>query len=344
MNIASYLKNRQLCVLSVGLLTCCSSLPLYAGVTGKAPITNQVRTKIQVKGVVTDKSGEPLIGATIVEKASGNGTIADPDGNFNLAVSSDAVLEISFIGYKSQQIQVNGKTTFSIVLEEDAENLEEVVVVGYGVQRKVNLSGSVDQINAKQLEARPITNISKGLQGMVPNLNIDFTSGEPGQAAKINIRGEASINGGSPLILIDGVASDAEELNRLLPEDIETLSVLKDASSAAIYGARAAFGVILITTKQGKGDRIQVDYNNNFSWKRPSVLPDKTSDPYIYLKLKNIAVLNTPWSSATLPTTNVWSGRVSVRTIRTGLIRSGSIRWMRPNGNIWAIGTGRTTS
>ena len=297
MNIASYLKNRQLCVLSVGLLTCCSSLPLYAGVTGKAPITNQVRTKIQVKGVVTDKSGEPLIGATIVEKASGNGTIADPDGNFNLAVSSDAVLEISFIGYKSQQIQVNGKTTFSIVLEEDAENLEEVVVVGYGVQRKVNLSGSVDQINAKQLEARPITNISKGLQGMVPNLNIDFTSGEPGQAAKINIRGEASINGGSPLILIDGVASDAEELNRLLPEDIETLSVLKDASSAAIYGARAAFGVILITTKQGKGDRIQVDYNNNFSWKRPSVLPDKTSDPYIYLKLKNIAVLNTPWSS-----------------------------------------------
>ena len=297
MNIASYLKNRQLCVLSVGLLTCCSSLPLYAGVTGKAPITNQVRTKIQVKGVVTDKSGEPLIGATIVEKASGNGTIADPDGNFNLAVSSDAVLEISFIGYKSQQIQVNGKTTFSIVLEEDAENLEEVVVVGYGVQRKVNLSGSVDQINAKQLEARPITNISKGLQGMVPNLNIDFTSGEPGQAAKINIRGEASINGGSPLILIDGVASDAEELIRLLPEDIETLSVLKDASSAAIYGARAAFGVILITTKQGKGDRIQVDYNNNFSWKRPSVLPDKTSDPYIYLKLKNIAVLNTPWSS-----------------------------------------------
>ena len=168
---------------------------------------------------MTDKSGEPLIGATIVEKASGNGTIADPDGNFNLAVSSDAVLEISFIGYKSQQIQVNGKTTFSIVLEEDAENLEEVVVVGYGVQRKVNLSGSVDQINAKQLEARPITNISKGLQGMVPNLNIDFTSGEPGQAAKINIRGEASINGGSPLILIDGVASDAEELNRLLPEE-----------------------------------------------------------------------------------------------------------------------------
>ena len=162
------------------------------------------------------------------------------------------------------------------MLEDDSEKLEEVVVVGYGVQRKVNLSGSVDQINAKQLEARPITNISKGLQGMkIFNLNIDFTSGEPGQAAKINIRGEASINGGSPLILIDGVASDAEELNRLLPEDIETLSVLKDASSAAIYGARAAFGVILITTKQGSSDRIQVSYNNNFAWKRPSILLTK---------------------------------------------------------------------
>lgn len=118
-----------------------------------------------------------------------------------------------------------------------------------------------------------------------------------GTGCNINIRGEASINGGSPLILIDGVASDAEEMNRLLPEDVESLSVLKDASSAAIYGARAAFGVVLITTKQGKGDRIQVNYNNNFSWKRPSSLTEKTSDPYIYLKLKNIAVLNTPWSS-----------------------------------------------
>ena len=132
---------------------------------------------------------------------------------------------------------------------------------------------------------------------MIPNLNIDFTSGEPGQAAKINIRGEASINGGSPLILIDGVASDSEEMNRLLPQDIESISVLKDAASAAIYGARAAFGVILITTKRGAGDRIRIEYNNNFSWKRPSMMTNETSDPYIYLKLKNIAVLNTPWSS-----------------------------------------------
>lgn len=261
------------------------------------PVTEQIRTKIQVSGIVVDIMGEPLIGATVQEKESGNGTITNVEGKFTLSVPTDAVIVISYIGYENKQIAVNGKTNFKVVLEDDAAKLEEVVVVGYGVQRKINLSGSVDQINSKQLEQRPITDLSKGLQGMVPNLNIDFTSGEPGQAAKINIRGEASINGGAPLILIDGVPSDAEEMNRLLPEDIESLSVMKDASSAAIYGARAAFGVILITTKQGKGDRIQVSYNNNFSWKRPSSLTDKTSDPYIYLKLKNIAVLNTPWSS-----------------------------------------------
>lgn len=261
------------------------------------PVGQQIRTKIQLSGVVTDAAGEAMIGATVREVASGNGTITDIDGKFMLAVSPDAQIEVSYLGYETRTVAVAGKKEIHVTLEENSAKLDEVVVVGYGVQKKVNLSGSVDQIGTKELEQRPITNLSKGLQGMIPNLNIDFTSGEPGQAARINIRGEASINGGNPLILIDGVASDAEEMNRLLPEDVESLSVLKDASSAAIYGARAAFGVILITTKQGKGDRIQVDYNNNFTWKRPSSLTKKTSDPYIYLKLKNIAVLNTPWSS-----------------------------------------------
>lgn len=298
-NFTSASRVKRLLLLPAGLLIgSLLSIP-YASASSPSPlpVSLQVRTKIQISGVVTDPAGEPLIGATVLEKASGNGTVTNVDGSFSLAVPADAVLSVSYMGYKTQETTVNGRTVLKIVLEENSEVLEEVVVVGYGVQRKINLSGSVDQIQAEQLEARPITNISKGLQGMVPNLNIDFTSGEPGQAAKINIRGEASINGGSPLILIDGVAADAEELNRLLPEDIETLSVLKDASSAAIYGARAAFGVILITTKQGNSERIRVSYNNNFAWKRPSILPDKTSDPYIYLKLKNIAVLNTPWSS-----------------------------------------------
>lgn len=282
--------------LAAGLLFC--NLPTAAASGGRPSASvDQVRVKVLVSGIVVDATGAPLPGATVRERATGNGTVTNIDGHFSLSVSSEASLEVSFVGYATKVVPVAGQQELKIVLVEDAAALDEVVVVGYGIQKKVNLSGSVDQIGAKELEKRPIADLSRGLQGMIPNLNIDFTSGEPGQAANINIRGEASINGGSPLILIDGVAADVEEMNRLLPEDIESLSVMKDASSAAIYGARAAFGVILITTKQGKGDRIQVDYNSNFAWKRPSTLTEKTSDPYIYLKLKNIAVLNTPWSS-----------------------------------------------
>lgn len=282
--------------LAAGLLFC--NLPTAAASGGRPSASvDQVRVKILVSGTVVDATGAPLPGATVRERATGNGTVTNIDGHFSLSVSSEASLEVSFVGYATKVVPVAGQQELKIVLVEDAAALDEVVVVGYGIQKKVNLSGSVDQIGTKELEKRPIADLSRGLQGMIPNLNIDFTSGEPGQAANINIRGEASINGGSPLILIDGVAADVEEMNRLLPEDIESLSVMKDASSAAIYGARAAFGVILITTKQGKGDRIQVDYNSNFAWKRPSMLTEKTSDPYIYLKLKNIAVLNTPWSS-----------------------------------------------
>ena len=282
--------------LAAGLLFC--NLPTAAASGGRPSASvDQVRVKVLVSGTVVDATGAPLPGATVRERATGNGTVTNIDGHFSLSVSSEASLEVSFVGYAIKVVSVAGQQELKIVLVEDAAALDEVVVVGYGIQKKVNLSGSVDQIGAKELEKRPIADLSRGLQGMIPNLNIDFTSGEPGQAANINIRGEASINGGSPLILIDGVAADVEEMNRLLPEDIESLSVMKDASSAAIYGARAAFGVILITTKQGKGDRIQVDYNSNFAWKRPSTLTEKTSDPYIYLKLKNIAVLNTPWSS-----------------------------------------------
>lgn len=282
--------------LAAGLLFC--NLPTAAASGGRPSASvDQVRVKVLVSGTVVDATGAPLPGATVRERATGNGTVTNIDGHFSLSVSSEASLEVSFVGYATKVVPVAGQQELKIVLVEDAAALDEVVVVGYGIQKKVNLSGSVDQIGTKELEKRPIADLSRGLQGMIPNLNIDFTSGEPGQAANINIRGEASINGGSPLILIDGVAADVEEMNRLLPEDIESLSVMKDASSAAIYGARAAFGVILITTKQGKGDRIQVDYNSNFAWKRPSMLTEKTSDPYIYLKLKNIAVLNTPWSS-----------------------------------------------
>ena len=276
----------------------CQVLPVKAAAAPDGtPVSTPSQKKVVVEGTVLDDMGEPLIGATVYEKESTNGTTTDIDGHFSLSVPDHAKLTVHYLGFAEKSVVAEGGNSLNIKLEKDTHTLSDVVVVGYGTQKKVNISGSVDQLTAKDLEKRPITDVSRGLQGMIPNLNIDFASGEPGKAASLNIRGEASINGGSPLILIDGVASDAEEMNRLLPGDIESISVLKDAASAAIYGARAAFGVILITTKQGSGDRITVDYNNNFMWRRPSQLTDKTSDPYIYLKLKNIAVLNTPWSS-----------------------------------------------
>lgn len=254
--------------------------------------------QVAVTGTVNDAEDMPLPGVSVIIKGSSTGTVTDIDGNFRLEVKNeDAVLIFSYVGFLSKEIPVGEQTTFNIKLDEDVEQLSEVVIVGYGAQKKVNLSGAVDQVDAKQLENRPISNIAQGLQGAVPNLNIDFMSGEPGKAANINIRGLTSINGGNPLILIDGVPSEPIELNRISPQDIESISVLKDASSAAIYGARAAFGIIMITTKTGKGERMQISYSNNFSWDKPTILPNKITDPYIYMRLLETSTDNTPWDN-----------------------------------------------
>lgn len=252
-----------------------------------------------VTGKVTAADdGLGLPGATVLLKGTLTGTVTDFDGNYEIQVpSAESVLVFSFTGMTEQEITVGSRSVIDVVMESSMVSLDEVVVTGYGVQKKVNLSGAVDQVDIKQLESRPISNIAQGLQGASPNLNIDFNSGEPGQAAKINIRGLTSINGGEPLILIDGVPSDALELNRLAPEDVESISVLKDASSAAIYGARAAFGVILITTKTGTQDGVTVNYTTNFSTGTPTVLPNKVTDPYIYLRVRETSTDNTPWDN-----------------------------------------------
>ena len=254
--------------------------------------------QIPVSGIVNDAENFPLPGVSVIIKGTNSGTVTDIDGEFRMEVpSNDDILIFSYVGFLSQEVPVANQTSFNIQLEEDIEQLNEVVIVGYGSQKKVNLSGAVDQIDAKQLENRPISNVAQGLQGAVPNLNIDFLSGEPGKAANINIRGLTSINGGNPLILIDGVPSEPIELNRISPQDIESISVLKDASSAAIYGARAAFGIIMITTKTGKGEKMQISYSNNFSWDKPTILPDKITDPYIYMRLLETSTDNTPWDN-----------------------------------------------
>ena len=235
----------------------------------------------KVTGTVEDDLG-PVAGASVVVKGTTNGNITDMDGNFTLeGVKNGDIIQISFIGYTTQEIPYTGQSTLQIKLAEDTQKLEEVVVVGYGVQKKVNLTGAVGIADGDVLEDRPIGNIAQGLQGVVPNLNIDFASGDPTACTTFNIRGTTSLNGGSALLLVDGV--ETEDLSLLNPQDIESVSVLKDAASASIYGARAAFGVVLITTKKGKKEqKVQVNYNNNLSWSKASRLPDGiSSDKWI---------------------------------------------------------------
>ena len=200
-----------------------------------------------VTGTIVDPSGMPVIGANVMVKGTTNGTITDMDGKFSLEVEEGAILQISYIGYANQEIKVGNQKTLSIALKEDAEALDELVVVGYGTQKKVNLTGAVAQVGSKLIENRSITNLGQALQGQIANLNVTLGSGDPGTGAEYNIRGTTSLSGGSPLVIIDGVPDG--NLNMINPNDIESVSVLKDAASSAIYGARAAYGVILVKTK-----------------------------------------------------------------------------------------------
>ena len=256
-----------------------------------------------VTGKVTDVNGEAIIGATVVEKGQpSHGTVTDMDGNFSLPnTPENATLHFSYVGMKPQEVVLNGRNSINVIMFSDTELLEELVVVGYGVQRKVNLSGSVAAADTKKLEDRPVSNIGQSLQGAVANLNIDPKSGDPNDLPSFNIRGFTSINGGSPLIVIDGVISDANQLNRLNPVDIGNISILKDAASSAIYGSRAAFGVILVTTKNGDSNKVSVNYNGNLNWRGLTITPEYVSDPEIYFHDRNQADTGNP-NSGSWPT------------------------------------------
>ena len=228
-------------------------------------LTNAQSQTINVTGTVNDALG-PVIGASVVEKGNtGNGTITDIDGKFSLHVPSNATLVISFVGYATQEIPLAGRTSINVDLKEDTEMLDEVVVVGFGTQKKVNLTGSVAVATDKDLENRPVANVSQALQGVVPGLQISQTNGSLEDRPSINVRGTTTIGegtSGSPLVLIDGMEGDINAIN---PQDIESISVLKDAAASSIYGSRAPFGVILITTKSGnESGKVTVNYNNSF--------------------------------------------------------------------------------
>ena len=213
--------------------------------------------------VISAEDDGPIIGASIVVAGTTTGTVTDYNGAFTLDVPSNAKkLIVSYIGMKSVEVAV--KPVIRITMESDSQNLDEVVVVGYGTQKKINLTGAVESISSDVIEDRPIKSVADALQGTALGVTVTSAAGQPGEFSKIKIRGDASLNSDGALVLIDGMPGD---LNQVNPQDIENISVLKDAASSAIYGARAAEGVILVTTKSGKSTKTRVEYSGNISFK-----------------------------------------------------------------------------
>ena len=255
-------------VILAAVLCLSASLPsAYAAKEAGSDAVQRVQQNgKRITGKVIDNTGEPVIGASVTVKGTTNGTITDMDGNFMLDNAS-GTLVVSFIGYSPVEVNIGGKTSFTVTLREDDELLDEVVVVGYGVQKKASLTSAISQVRGEEVFAnRGITNATTALQGEVPGLTITRSSSRPGsEGAAMKIRGDISINGdGSPLVLIDGISGSLDDLNAMNPNDIENISVLKDAS-AAIYGARSANGVVLVTTKRGKKGKAQITYNGSVS-------------------------------------------------------------------------------
>lgn len=245
-----------------------------------------------LKGKVTDPSGEGVIGANVKVLNSTEGTITDMDGNFSLSVTPNARLSVSYIGYATQEVVVKNQTPLHIALKEDSRLIDEVVVVGYGVQKKANLTGAVSSVKMDEvLGDRPVVSVSDALKGAMPGLQITGNSGRPGEEMSFNIRGVNSLDkNGKPLVLVDNVEMD---INMLDPNDIESVTVLKDAVSSAIYGARAAFGVILITTKKGSDStRLSINYSNNFSFSRPANMPRKATPLQTVQAYKDMGTIN----------------------------------------------------
>lgn len=261
----------------------------YSIMDNKLVVIRTGDTQIQIQnihGKVTDTKGNALVGVTVQVKGTSKGTVTDANGEFSIEAPENATLVVSYIGYQTEEVAVGGKTSITITLKTSATGLNEVVVVGYGTQKKIDLTGAVDQISGKELANRPITNLATGLEGLIPNLNVNLGSGEPGQAATFNIRGITSVNGGGPLVLVDGVEMDP---NLISPADIQSVTVLKDAASAAIYGSRAAYGVILITTKTPpKNGKLRVDYTASYTLTRPTKMP-KYLNSLTYVRMHMLA-------------------------------------------------------
>ena len=259
-------------------------------------------TSYKASGVVVDSAGEPVIGAGVVIEGSTNGTITDVDGRWELVVPSTTTkIVISSLGYKEQIVAAGSASARTVTLQEDSQMLQETVVVGYGVQKKVNLTGAVAMVNSEEMNARPISSVASGLQGLLPGVTVVNSSSQPGQAnTTIRVRGVGTIGNSNPLILIDGIEGDISSIN---PEDIESVSVLKDAASSAIYGARAANGVLLVTTKKlaaGKDAVTKINFSAYAGIQTPTRLPEMC-DAIEFMTLDNEARKNVDTADAWLP-------------------------------------------
>ena len=254
---------RILSVICTGLVA--FSVPVAAETIQGAETVLQARSVVQVKGVVYDTSNQPIVGATIVEvDAPNNGTLTGADGTFTLSVAKGASLKISYIGYKTATVKVVEGRSVRVVLEEDSELLNDVVVVGYGTQRKKLVTGSTVHVDADNIAAANAVDAFGALQSQAAGMNIVMNSGQPGESYKVVIRGMGTAGSNTPLYVIDGVPGGSIE--DLSPNDIESIDVLKDAASSAIYGARASNGVILVTTKKGKAGHVQVSFDGYLGW------------------------------------------------------------------------------
>ena len=252
------------------------------------PVT-VLNEEVTVSGVVTDDSGSPIPGATVSLQGSSIGTATDIDGRYSITVPEGSTLVFSFIGFVSQSISIGDRSVVDVVLIEDMASLDEVVVVGYGVQKKVNLTGAVDAISAKDVVSRPVGQASTALQGLAPGVTVTQRSGKPGaDGGTIRIRGIGTLGNSNPLVLVDGVPMS---INNLDVNEIESISILKDAASAAIYGSRAANGVILVTTKRGTEGKFSISYRNSLGWQQPTALMKKVSG-YDHMVMINEAFTN----------------------------------------------------
>ena len=228
-----------------------------------------------VSGTVLDKTGESVIGASVVVKGTTNGTITDFDGKFTLQnVPDNGTIQVSFVGYKTVDIQVKGQSTVKVILEEDTETLDEVVVVGYGVVKKSDVTGALTKVSEKQIKERPVQNALQAMQGKAPGVDIT-TNSRPGELGDVRIRGNRSITADNdPLYVIDGIPMVAGSIADINPNDVESMEILKDASATAIYGSRGANGVVLITTKKGKVGKVSINYDGTVTFSKIHSMTD----------------------------------------------------------------------